>query len=58
MKVACIEEAKTELALEPAPSDQARVSAAGYGIESGDVTQPGQPWPTLTLQEVMASHFQ
>lgn len=30
---------------------------AGYRIQPGDVTQPGLAWPTLTLEEVLASDF-
>lgn len=30
---------------------------AGYRIQPGDVTQPGVAWPTLTLDEVLASDF-
>lgn len=30
---------------------------AGYRIQPGDATQPGLAWPTLTLEEVLASDF-
>ncbi len=30
---------------------------AGYSIDPGDVATPGRPWPTLSLEEVMASDF-
>lgn len=30
---------------------------AGYRVELGDVTQPGEPWPTLSLNDVLASDF-
>ncbi|WP_172292525.1 FAD-dependent oxidoreductase [Pseudoruegeria sp. HB172150] len=30
---------------------------AGYSVDPGDVRTPGRPWPTLSLDEVMASDF-
>ncbi|WP_263289549.1 flavin monoamine oxidase family protein [Tateyamaria pelophila] len=30
---------------------------AGYAVDPGDVRTPGRPWPTLSLDEVMASDF-
>jgi len=30
---------------------------AGYRLQPGDVSQPGTAWPTLTLDEVLASDF-
>jgi monoamine oxidase len=30
---------------------------AGYSVEPGDVRTPGDPWPTLSLEEVLNSDF-
>jgi monoamine oxidase len=30
---------------------------AGYRVEMGDITQAGEPWPTLSLDEVLGSDF-
>lgn len=30
---------------------------AGYSVEPGDVKTPGEPWPTLSLEEVLNSAF-
>jgi len=30
---------------------------AGYSVDPGDARTPGDPWPTLSLKEIMASDF-